>query len=284
MASIFLNFDFRLKRKKPVTTSNGDDDEEELESCPPRKKLKKKSNRNRILTAGSSSDEHDDEEIVILSQHKVVDSPIPKTIKSEDETTEKSIRLEEKTSNEKSRIPNLCLRDSVGNSEQSKHLPKERNSQNSSAEKSKSVDAVEALPSTSRDNNCSTTSGRSSTQLEIPGKRTILIGATEVHRANDLISDLKHRHNFDVVVRSGLNVGFLLSPRYNYYKHLLIYSKNLQVRHALGPILQQKYTMLYCVSDNQLYWLPIKVHFAIALLLNYYKLVRFWLDRLHSSV
>jgi hypothetical protein len=214
LASTFINFYFRLKRKKPVTTSNGDDDEEELESCPPRKKLKKKSNRNRILTAGSSSDEHDDEEIVILSQHKVVDSPIPKTIKSEDETPEKSIRLEEKTSNEKSRIPNLCLRDSVGNSEQSKHLPTEKNSQNSSAEKSKSV---EALPSTSCDNNCSTTLGRSSTQLEIPGKRTILIGATEVHRANDLISDLKHRHNFDVVVRSGLNVGFLLSPRYNYY-------------------------------------------------------------------
>jgi hypothetical protein len=41
---------------------------------------------------------------------------------------------------------------------------------------------------------------------------------------------------------------------------------------------------LTVVSDNHLYWLPIKVHFAIAVLLNYYKLVRFWLDRLHSSV
>ena len=44
-------------------------------------------------------------------------------------------------------------------------------------------------------------------------KRSILVGAADIHKSVDLISDLKHRFNFEVVVRSGLGVSFLLSQR-----------------------------------------------------------------------
>jgi len=224
---------------KSSSESENDDVEnaKATSQSPPRKKLKKKSNRQRIMTADTSSSDHDAEEIVILSQHKVVESPPAKTSSETNEqatktseerrsrplalcsrdvessTRNSSNEMNSQSSSDGKSVADLPSRYSQSNlSEKAKHL-NSVDSQNTSAGKSGALQACSSTnhsPLTSPENS-STTLGRST--IENMTKRTVLIGATEVHRAVELISELKHRYNMDVVVRSGLNVGYLLSSR-----------------------------------------------------------------------
>ena len=170
----FVHFT-RGKRKKQPTVSS---DEDDAASSPPKKRMKKKTNRQRILTAGSSSSELDDD-VQILSQHKAAENG--RKVEKVEPRPEKIITSP------------VLSKPEVEISTGSRPPAPDRNSAESSLLNS-SI--------------CSTSS-----TADQSVRRTVLVSASEVHRAVELISDLKHRFNVDVVVRSGLSVSFLLSPR-----------------------------------------------------------------------
>ena len=155
-------------------------DEDDAASSPPKKRMKKKANRQRIMTAGSSSSELDDD-VQILSQHKAAENG--RKVEKVEPRPEKII-----TSPVLSK-PEVEI--STGS------RPPAPAPDRNSAESSLLNSSI-----------CSTSS-----TADQSVRRTVLVSASEVHRAVELISDLKHRFNVDVVVRSGLSVSFLLSPR-----------------------------------------------------------------------
>ena len=187
----------RSKRKKKSIDTSSEEEAKNDSSSPPKKKLKKKNNRQRILTADSSDDDDDAEAIVILSQHKDVDKV---TEEKKIDDGENDLRRPDQYFDENN-AQNLS-ENALPSCSAKPSNAVEKRIENSLNERTDYVTASSTL-------NTST----SSSIFEPLQRRTIVVASVEVHRANEVISDLKHRFNVDVAVRSGLCVGYVLSPR-----------------------------------------------------------------------